>query len=221
MNHVSVSSVRPRDIAIEKLAERCLSWLSPDERRWMLGLNSEALQHKYLVARALCRTTLSACTGVDPSAWRFVQSASGKPSIATPSEFVSLRFNLTHTEDLVACALTRVGEIGIDAELTTRTVEVDAVARHFFSDQEKEMLAGLAEMERRAKFFELWVLKEAYLKACGAGLSQSPESVSLDSVRADGWQLTLHVPTPTHVAATAIHSRSPVPVIWRSTETTL
>ena len=211
---VQVWWTSPDDVSVDELRRRCLAWLSPSDRARRERLRSDKLRHEHLITRALCRATLSRYTGVDPAAWTFVENENGKPSIEVPGEFTSLRFNLTHTEGLIACAVTRAGEVGVDAENTLRRIDVDQITRHFFDESERALLAKSATIEDRTeKFFELWVVKEAMLKGIGAGVSRLPESIAADG----NWQLTVHRPTPNHVAACAIRPADgnlPIPVEW-------
>jgi 4'-phosphopantetheinyl transferase len=208
---VHVWACAPNQISASLLQNRALGWLSEFERETLEQIQSDELRHEFLLTRAICREKLSAITGVDPQDWRFEKSPNGKPFIAAPSEFRQLRFSLTHTQDYAACAITRAGEVGVDAEWTRRHVDVDSVARHFLALAECEELARLDPQARLERFFELWVLKEAYLKGTGAGLSQLDQSratplagSSSSFTTDDGWQTDLHRPTPEHVAATAV-----------------
>jgi 4'-phosphopantetheinyl transferase len=201
-------------------------WLELHERRHLANLRP-VLQHEYLAARALCRLALSYYTKINPADWRFKSETHGKPRIAQPRQHTSLYFNLTHTTDLIICLVTRVGEVGIDAESLARRVDIDDITKHFFAPAEKRSLAKLQPKDRTKRFFEIWVLKEAYLKGRGRGLSISPEKVPI-RIHRDGipdpigkWQLELHSPTLEHVAATAIEvpaRHPPVPIVWRNAD---
>jgi 4'-phosphopantetheinyl transferase len=210
----------PEAMSPAALERQCLPWLTAPERERHSRYRTAVLRHAHLVGRALCRATLSHYTGVDPAAWRFTHNAFGKPAIASPNEFLPLYFNLSGTAGLVVCLVTRAGEVGIDAEETSRDVDIDQVARHFFSPAEQAFLAS-----HPASFYEQWVLKEAYLKALGSGFSLPPQQFTIERdplgrpLSLDHWQLTVHHPTPRHIAATAIHRRGssalPISVAWR------
>jgi 4'-phosphopantetheinyl transferase len=206
-----------------------LGLLAAAERAHYERLATPALRREYSTTRLLCRATLSYYTGVHPSAWTFVAGEYAKPMIAGPAGFVAdagtapLRFNLTHTRGLVACAVTGAGEVGVDAEETSGAVDAVRVARHFFSGPEQATLAALSADRQTEWFFEQWVLKEAYLKGRGTGLSEPPDGFTV--VRGEGgiplslddWQLSLHRPTPRHVAAVAVQlprGSKPAAVRW-------
>ncbi len=206
---------------------RYRSWLSPQERARHRQFKTHKLRNVYLATRALCRVTLSRYTGVSPAEWKFADGAHGKPRIAEPAKFKSLRFNLTHTDGLLICLVTRAGEVGVDAEETSRSVDISQIARHFFSAGERATLPGLPPKHRPAWFFKQWVLKEAYLKGCGMGLSLPPDrfTIKLDDngqpLPLGNWQFAIHHPSPWHVAAAAVRQRAgtaPVSVSWFVTD---
>jgi len=167
--------------------------------------------------------TLSRYSSVDPADWKFTTGPNGKPKIAGPSGFSSLRFNLTHTDGLIICLVSRAGEVGIDAEETSRAVDIAQVTKHFFSKTERTSLEQLPSKRRALRFFQQWVLKEAYLKGKGQGLMREPSRFTIE-IDAEGspiskgsWQLSIHRPGPHHVAAMAIRPRrgiGSVPVKW-------
>ena len=215
---------RPEELRRDRLEQRFLHWLTPSERVYRQKLRTATMRHDYLTTRALCRLALSHFTEVDPVTWTFNAGKYGKPAIARPAAFRGVRSNISHTDGLIVCAVTRGGEIGVDVEETSREVEIAQIARHFFSDDEQEHLSTLSAKQRKSRFFELWVLKEAYLKGRGMGLSLSPDSFSIrwdnktKPLPIGNWQLALHRPTARHVAATAIRQRRgapTIPVRWR------
>jgi len=100
--------------------------------------------------RALCRLALSHYTGVDPATWVFTAGKYGKPAIARPAAFRAARFNLSHTDGLIVCAVGRAGEIGIDVEDTSRQVDIVQISRHFFSaDEEGASFNSLGERAKK------------------------------------------------------------------------
>ena len=63
------------------------------------------------------------------------------------------------------------GSVGVDVERIDERLDVMANAEGSFSPDEQALLTRAPEDERRALFFRLWTLKEAYAKALGTGLS--------------------------------------------------
>jgi 4'-phosphopantetheinyl transferase len=173
-----------------------------------------ALQH--LVARALVRTTLSRYAAVPPLAWEFARNAHGRPHVAAPAEGCDLLFNLSHTDGLVALAIGRACEFGIDVEHMPRRVEAAELAPRFFAPPEAAHVVAASGAEQRDRFFAFWTLKEAYIKARGMGLALPLDSFWYDL---DGpqihftdrcpddprrWHFFRTDPTPEHRLALAV-----------------
>ncbi len=125
-------------------------------------------RHRDLVARALVRTVLSRYAPLPPSQWRFSADASGRPRIVNPPAGLELDFNLSHSAEMVVLAVSDRA-VGVDVEHIARDSDIDRLDR-CFSATERAGLLALAPPGRRRRFFELWTLKESYLKARGVGL---------------------------------------------------
>jgi 4'-phosphopantetheinyl transferase len=202
------------------LLQHYLALLAPKERARHRRLRQERSRREFLVAHALARITLSHYAPVPPEAWSFAVGDHGRPELTGPNRARGLRFNLSHTRGLVACAVVRELDIGVDVESATRRVRHRELAERFFGEDELRELRALAPEEQPGRFLELWTLKEAYLKARGRGISlplrdfqfrlsdSDPPRISLDSARGrdDGasWQLALYHPKPTYTLALAI-----------------
>jgi 4'-phosphopantetheinyl transferase len=210
----------PEGIHEPALLERYLALLAPEERERHQRLRRERSRREFLVAHALARVTLSRYAPVPPEAWSFAAGEHGRPELSGPSQAERLRFNLSHTSGMVACAVIRELDIGVDVESAVRRVRHRELAERFFGEDEVRALRTLAPDRQVGRFLELWTLKEAYLKARGRGISvplrgfqfqlsdSNPPRIRFDAalVRDDpaSWQLALHHPTRTHTLALAI-----------------
>jgi 4'-phosphopantetheinyl transferase len=79
-----------------------------------------------------------------------------------------LHFNNSHSGQWVLSALSD-SSIGIDVEIISE-IDID-IADHCFSEQECLDLYAQKDVTRTDYFFNLWTLKESYIKAAGLGLS--------------------------------------------------
>jgi 4'-phosphopantetheinyl transferase len=173
---IHVWSAHDQQIGDASLLALYRSWLSTEETARMARFMFERHRHQYLITRALLRSTLSQyAPWVAPHQWVFASNAWGKPAIVAPA--VPIAFNLSHTEGLVVLALTRESSVGIDVESRHRVIDSDLVDR-FFSADEVRYLSSLPAADRASAFITLWTLKEAYIKACGQGLSIPLDSFS-------------------------------------------
>jgi len=191
--------------------------LSPDEHEHAQRLRFRDDARDYAVAHALLRRELSRGSTTAPTAWSFDRGAHGKPYIrgggpATPS------FSLSHTRGMVACALAPPDvAIGVDVEANHRDLDAARLAERFFAASEVAALAALPEGAKRERFYDLWTVKEAVVKAVGLALPPALPQVAV-AIRsdcdieltrspdcADGvWQLELFTPTRGFRVAVAI-----------------
>ena len=123
---------------------------------------SAKLRQQYVASRVLLRALLAEHTGRPAASFEISSDQRGKP-ICSGGPAVSI----SHSGDTVACAVMDDTDIGVDVEFPSRSRDVAAIAERYFSHREAEWLAaGPAQ-----RFYMLWVLKEAWLKATGAGLA--------------------------------------------------
>ena len=207
------------EISPGSLDDVCFSWLSAEEQAHCATFRTERSRHDYLATRALCRSTLSRYADVDPADWSFRAGWNGKPEVTGPAQFTSLRFNLARTSGLVVCAVSRAGEIGVDAEETSRSIDVAQMARHFLSRREQALIEGLSANQRRERLFEQWVVREAYFKGRGTGIALAPERFTIEfdengqPLPVGTWHLFVTRPSATHIAALAVCQRLDSPRI--------
>jgi len=185
----------------------------------MQRLYLEAGKRQFALTRALQRHVLSAYAAeIPPSHWQFQASPEGRPSLAPPFDRTGLHFNLAHTHGVVAMAVCRNAAVGVDVERLGRAPL--AVAERYFSTVEAAQLRALPSESQPRHFLRLWTLKEAYLKAVGAGLSgglgrmsfvfDTPESFHFeraDDADATRWQFHQLEIGAEHVLALAVLPR--------------
>lgn len=130
-------------------------------------------KHKkqFLISRALLRSVLGSYLEQAPEELVFARNAYGKPRIASFEKSLPLSFNLSHTNGLSVLAVTLENDLGVDTEYLTRKVDILKLSQRYFSEQEFLELSALNVKEFNQRFFNLWTLKEAYIKACGMGLA--------------------------------------------------
>jgi 4'-phosphopantetheinyl transferase len=158
-------------VLAEAARERALVYLSPEESaRYARYLVPGAAQ-TFLAARLLVRSVLSAYAPVPPWDWRFETNRWGRPYIANPEAPRELLFNLSHKPGAVTCLVGCGRDLGVDVEHSASRPYLLEIASRFFSPSETAALTALPEEGRIQRFFELWTLKEAYIKARGVGLS--------------------------------------------------
>lgn len=179
------------EIGDDSLLARYDALLAPEERAKQARFHFARDQRRYLVTRALVRTVLSRYAEVRPEDWTFANGPRGRPAISAPETVPALEFNISHSADLVILGVTSDRTLGIDTEsIAAREADIDGLDR-YFAPEESAALLSLPPSERRRRFFELWTLKESYIKARGMGLA-----IALDAFRFEltgERELTLHM----------------------------
>jgi 4'-phosphopantetheinyl transferase len=133
-----------------------------------------------------------------------------------------LFFSLAKTRELAVGLFAFDRDVGVDVELVA-PIEAVEMAERFFSPEELAELRRLEDAARLSRFYELWTLREAYLKARGIGLVLPLDQLVFRSTPSGGaqaefgpaicddpahWQFGLTWLTNRHLAATCIRRPS-------------
>jgi 4'-phosphopantetheinyl transferase len=125
-----------------------------------------------LIADILLREALIENLKIENDAIFFNYGNNGKPCLINHE---SINFNISHSGNWVVCAINN-HEVGIDIEKID-DIDFD-IAKSFFSEKEYIDLMKKDINKRKDYFYDLWTLKESYIKACGKGLSLDLRSFS-------------------------------------------
>jgi len=198
-----------------------LARLEDHERSRYAAYGTSAARREYLGTRALSRTALAHYSGQPAECLRFGTDHLGRPGMTSPS-MPGLSFSLAKTRELAVGLFAFDQDVGIDVELVA-PIEAVEMARRFFSGEELSELSRLDEDARLSRFYELWTLREAYLKARGIGLTLPLDQLVFRSTPSGGarakfgpairddpadWQFGLTWLTNRHLAATCIRRPS-------------
>jgi len=157
--------------AIRANEPRWQEFLSGDESERASRFYFLRDRQSFVASRAVLRMILAGYLAADPGSLSFSYSKREKPSLGSAYAGSDIRFNVTHSGDIAMLAFSRQREIGVDVEQIRSDVEVESIARRFFSTSERMQLAALPSEEKVDAFFRCWTRKEAYIKATGDGLS--------------------------------------------------
>ena len=177
--------------------------LSADERERLGRFRFDADRRRYAIARALTRTVLSRYADIPPTGWRFAVTEYGQPVIHSDQcGSAPLCFNLSRTKGMVVLAVRQERAVGVDVENVHRGASLE-VANRFFASTETADLKTVEPALQEDRFFQYWTLKEAYVKARGAGLA----------IPLDGFSFSLR--SPRSIALSIAPSLDDVPQRWR------
>lgn len=94
----------------------------------------------------------------------------GKPYYEALPQFY---FNLSHSGHYVVAAFCD-SPVGIDIEQIKQKEKTLRIAKRFFHEEEYNFVAmAKDEKERNRRFYQMWTLKESFIKAKGCGMSLS------------------------------------------------
>jgi 4'-phosphopantetheinyl transferase len=159
------------------------SWpplLSEDERTKAERFHFARHQRRYILSRAALRILLGRYLACPPRDIDFNYNSHGKPRLAGLHQ--RIKFNVSHTNDIMLATFVLDSEIGIDIESINHDIDCMALGRRCFSTLENQIMQSLPEHEHVDAFFRVWCRKEAYIKARGEGMSHPLQrfSVSMD-----------------------------------------
>jgi 4'-phosphopantetheinyl transferase len=202
--------------------------LDDDERRTAARLVLDKDQHLFVLAHALLRYGLWRVTAA--ANWRFRVDRFGKRELETPFGDPALRFSLSHSDTLAACAISVGHDVGVDLEAVDHQFEFDEIAATHFASHERAQLAARVGTRRVDAFYQLWTLREAVAKAIGHGLAVDlphfvftlePLSLAISADHAHRWHIEQRWLEPRHWASLAVHHppQMTISVEWRSVKT--
>ncbi len=178
--------VRIKKVNIPYLSEHfeeLLEKLYPERRERVKAFKRQEPACVSMAAGLLLQDTLTEKLGILPSELVLEKNGYGKPSVKGHPDF---HFNLSHAGEYIALGFGNV-PIGVDIERIRE--QNGKVAKRVFTEKEYHyVMDGDADMQD-SRFFELWTMKEAYLKLTGQGISVPLNSFEID------WERQLVVQT--------------------------
>jgi 4'-phosphopantetheinyl transferase len=190
--------------------------LSRQERERADKFSFERHRRRFVAGRGELRRLLSRYLGLSPIEVDIGYGSDGKPFCATQPPEWSICFNLSHSENAAALAISNGFEVGIDVELV-RPID-EGMPLQVFSIQERAQFSALPNAERQEVFFESWARKEACLKALGTGFilppthfefdlcirgDTTPRAVGGEGQEARHWRIRALSSNPTYAGAVA------------------
>lgn len=143
--------------------------LSGDETARAARFIREEHRRRFAAGRVVLRLLLARYLNAPPGSFQFEITKYGKPFLVDYQ--TDLTFNVSHSDDLALFAFARGRAVGVDIEKFQERLEIEKIARRYFSSAEIEALFALPEEQRVQAFYNGWTRKEAYIKARGLGLS--------------------------------------------------
>jgi phosphopantetheinyl transferase len=131
-----------------------------------------------LLARRFLGRVLAWRLGVSPGELAISTTDCGRPILCGEGAS-GPSFNMTHTDAVVAVAVSSSGQVGLDAEIRHRVPRANSLARRVLASDERAQFSAWPDRRRDESFAACWVRKEAVAKALGYGLTLDFASFSV------------------------------------------
>ena len=153
--------------------------LSAPEQQQARRFSAAEDAYLYCAAHQGLRLVLASYLSCHPAEIDLRADGDGKPYVQSQHEPGCLKFNLTHSGELAAVAITKGREVGVDIEVRRPLDDLAGLLRLILDPGEAEAMARETPGMRQWAFYDIWAGKEAVLKAMGEGLSREPSSFAV------------------------------------------
>ncbi len=155
-------------IDLDKPAAGMLELLSPDEIERSGRLKQALDRNRFIRAHGAMRFILGDYLGLNGKLLTFGVGDKGKPYLIRPD--TSLKFNLSHCEDMALLAVTKEISVGIDLErIRTEPLQLK-IAKRMFPEPVYTRLSALPPEHVGKEFLHYWTEFEAKAKCMGEGI---------------------------------------------------
>lgn len=144
--------------------ETLINYVSEEKRQRAKKFIKTEDKVRCILGELLLRKVLVENFQINNNSIIFEKNQYGKPKITGRED---VHFNISHSGNYVVCAVD-YDEIGIDVEEIGNS-DISGIVTSFFGDKEKEYILG--KENETDRFYEIWTLKESFVKCIGKGLS--------------------------------------------------
>ncbi|MCQ1531145.1 4'-phosphopantetheinyl transferase family protein [Lutispora saccharofermentans] len=159
--------------SIVGLSEVLTKYISNESRNRILSYMIPQKSYQTLITEILIRYIIMKKNIQQNNEIRICRNEYGKPYLETEKNF---HFNCSHSENWIVCAVS-TGAVGIDIE-AIKYIDLN-VGKRFFSESEYAYINNAPPNLKLNYFYDLWTLKEAYIKKIGKGLNMRLKDFSI------------------------------------------
>jgi 4'-phosphopantetheinyl transferase len=159
---------------------------------------------RYVRSHGELRRMLAAYTGCPAERLQFERTPAGKPSLAGSH----LHFNLSHSARCAVVGVCADSAIGVDVEEIRTFPEYQDLAHAYFAPHELAWMRDARADQQLERFYRLWTIREALVKATGAGVSALAVAIS------DEWSVDQFDTLPGYAVAAVVAKG--ISVQWRT-----
>jgi 4'-phosphopantetheinyl transferase len=143
--------------------------LSKTEKERACRFQFQNDRKRYTESHGFLRQVLAVYCNCQPVELEFDEGPYGKPLLTFPEGL--LEFNISHSGGCTLIGVTRQHACGVDIERLRQNVAITNIVSDWFSPEERRLIDSVPADHQIQTFFRIWTMKEAVVKAMGAGMS--------------------------------------------------
>lgn len=147
-----------------------LAWLDEEERSRRERFRHAGRRRQYTLCRAALRAILCGRLGCGNEELSVVESERGKPHALLRGAPAPVSSSVSHSGVHGLLAVARDGRLGVDVEERVARRDLDALMEAVLTPEERAEIVAAGAGERSGRFYGIWTIKEALVKALGTGL---------------------------------------------------
>jgi 4'-phosphopantetheinyl transferase len=171
---MKIYAVKILDISEENLDKLCLL-IDSEKKCKIKKIINKKDKISTLIGEIVIRTLIIEKLRISNKYIKLNKNQYGKPYL---KDYPNFNFNISHSGDFVVCAIDN-NPIGIDIE-EVKYIEYEDIAKNFFTAHEFDYITKDDSFNSLSRFYEIWTLKESFVKCCGQGLAIPLKSFSID-----------------------------------------
>ncbi len=179
---IKVTVVDISKLSLTNDTEYLLTFLSDTEKKDLIRNRTKNKFQSSLVGRVITKKLVSDLSKISINKIVLGKTKNGQPHIKEPRNN-NLHLSISHSGNYVTSAISDTAEIGVDIEQIVR-FDIRAVANSFSKGEFAYIFNAKKMTTRLERFYKIWTLKEAFLKAIGIGMyGKMPVVVSKNKIR--------------------------------------
>ena len=153
---------------------RAHALLDDEEKRRWRGFAAERPRRQFALCRAALRLNLAERLGCSNGGLSFGYREHGKPFARVKGTPASIGFNVSHSGKHGLIAFANHSHVGVDVEERAARRDLDGIGKMVYGSAERQSLSAVEGARKVHRFYRLWSLKEALIKALGTGFTLNP-----------------------------------------------
>lgn len=163
----------------EKLSAHYFEYLSEEETKRVERFRKINDKKQYVIGHIFLRILLSKYLEIPIHQISLFRDLHGK--IKLEGNGGNISFNLSHSDEMVVLAFSKYKDLGVDIERIHNIQDFLQIAQLYFRKEEYDYISKIDAESPLSKFYKVWTIKEAFVKATGEGLSRSLKTFSVET----------------------------------------